>query len=167
MDLRTKLRELFVKNPETPKIIELIRGLAQRLGGEVVKIMDFCGTHEWTITSYGLRSLMPENVELVAGPGCPVCVTPGHYVEGLVKLSLEGVNVFTYGDSFRLPSLKGAKPRNLAEAKMLGGKVTVIYSFLDAIKEANKRRSEEHVFFAVGFETTMPAVAEPVYSRLL
>lgn len=167
MDLRTKLRELFVKNPETPKIIELIRGLAQRLGGEVVKIMDFCGTHEWTITSYGLRSLMPENVELVAGPGCPVCVTPGHYVEGLVKLSLEGVNVFTYGDSFRLPSLKGAKPRNLAEAKMLGGKVTVIYSFLDAIKEASKRRGEEHVFFAVGFETTMPAVAEPVYSRLL
>ncbi|MEO3993642.1 MAG: hydrogenase formation protein HypD [Desulfurococcaceae archaeon TW002] len=167
MDLRTKLRELFIKNPETPKIVELIRELAKRLEGEVVKVMDFCGTHEWTITSYGLRSLMPENVELVAGPGCPVCVTPGHYVEGLVKLSLEGINIFTYGDSFKLPSIKGAKPRSLAEAKMLGGKVTVVYSFLDAIKEANKRRNEEHVFFAVGFETTMPAVAEPVYGKLI
>lgn len=167
MDLRTRLRELFVKNPEVPRIVELIRELARRVDKEVIKVMDFCGTHEWTITSYGLRSLMPENVELVAGPGCPVCVTPGHYVEGLVKLSLEGFNVFTYGDSYKLPSVKGARPRSLAEAKMLGGKVTVIYSFLDAIKEASKRRSEEHVFFAVGFETTMPAVAEPIYNRLL
>lgn len=167
MDLRIRLRELFIKNPETPKIIELIRELARRLGDEVIKIMNFCGTHEWTVTSYGLRSLMPENVKLIAGPGCPVCVTPGHYVEGLVKLSLEGVNVFTYGDSFKLPSIRGAKPRSLAEAKMLGGKVTVVYSFLDAIKEADKRRNEEHVFFAVGFETTMPAVAEPAYGRLI
>jgi hydrogenase expression/formation protein HypD len=167
MDLKTRLRELFVKNPETPEIVRLIKELARRLGGEVVKIMDFCGTHEWTITSYGLRSLMPENVELIAGPGCPVCVTPGHYVEGLVKLALEGVNVFTYGDAFKLPSVKGAKPRSLAEAKMLGGKVTVVYSFLDAIKEAGRRGSEEHVFFAVGFETTMPAVAEPVYNMAI
>lgn len=167
MDLRTRLRELFVRNPEVPKIVELIRELARRLDNEVVKVMDFCGTHEWTITSYGLRSLMPENVELVAGPGCPVCITPGHYVEGLVKLSLEGFNVFTYGDSYKLPSVRGAKPRSLAEARMLGGKVTVVYSFLDAIKEASRRRSEEHVFFAVGFETTMPAVAEPTYNRLL
>jgi len=166
LDLRARLRELFVKNPETPRIVELISELARKLGDKV-RVMDFCGTHEWTITSYGLRSLMPENVELVAGPGCPVCVTPGHYVEGLVRLSLEGVNVFTYGDSFKLPSIRRVEPRSLAEAKMLGGKVTVVYSFLDAIKEASKRRSEEHVFFAVGFETTMPAVAEPAYGRLI
>ncbi|MGC8975871.1 MAG: hypothetical protein ACP5KB_06730 [Thermoprotei archaeon] len=109
LDLRARLRELFVKNPETPRIVELISELARKLGDKV-RVMDFCGTHEWTITSYGLRSLMPENVELVAGPGCPVCVTPGHYVEGLVRLSLEGVNVFTYGDSFKLPSIRRVEP---------------------------------------------------------
>lgn len=160
MDLRDRIRKLYVINPDTPKIVEGIKDLAGLLKGEVVRIMDFCGTHEWTITSYGLRTLMPENVELIAGPGCPVCVTPGHYVEALVELSLEGVHVLTYGDAFRLPSLRGRSPKSLAEAKTAGGRVSVVYSFLDAVKEAFRNPSEEHVFFAVGFETTMPAVAE-------
>ncbi len=167
MDLRARIRDLYVSNPETSRMVEDIKQLARSLKGQDLKIMDFCGTHEWTITSYGIRTLMPENVELIAGPGCPVCVTPGHYVEGLVRLSLEGVNVITYGDAFNLPSLRGSKPKSLAEAKAMGGRVLVVYSFLDAVKEALKRRSEEHVFFAVGFETTMPATAEPLHGGIV
>lgn len=160
MDVRNRIRRLYVTNPDTPKIVESIKNLAGFLKGEAVKIMDFCGTHEWTITSYGLRTLMPENVELIAGPGCPVCVTPGQYIEALVKLSMEGVHVLTYGDAFKLPSFRGRSLKSLAEAKTAGGRVSVVYSFLDAVKEASRNPSEEHVFFAVGFETTMPAVAE-------
>ncbi|MEM2074480.1 MAG: hydrogenase formation protein HypD [Zestosphaera sp.] len=165
MDLRSRIREIYVTNPNTSKIVESIKHLAGLLEGETVRIMSFCGTHEWTVTSYGLRTIMPENVELIAGPGCPVCVTPGHYVEGLIKLSMEGVNILTYGDAFKLPSLRGRALRSLAEAKVAGGKVTVVYSFLDAVKEALRKPSEEHVFFAVGFETTMPSVAELLHGN--
>ncbi|MGC9119660.1 MAG: hydrogenase formation protein HypD, partial [Thermoproteus sp.] len=73
----------------------------------VYKVMDFCGTHEWTIVHFGLRSLLGkagvDNVELVAGPGCPVCVTPSYYIEQSIKLALEGVVVYTYGDVFKVP----------------------------------------------------------------
>ncbi|PUA33898.1 MAG: hydrogenase formation protein HypD [Zestosphaera tikiterensis] len=163
-DLRLRIKELYERNPKASEIVKIIRDYASIIKKHV-KIMDFCGTHEWTITYYGLRSLMPNNIELIAGPGCPVCVTPGYYVEALIKLSLEGVNVITYGDAFKLPSVRGSNPKSLAEAKALGGKVTVVYSFLDAVKVAKERPNEEHVFFSVGFETTMPAVSTTLYYR--
>ncbi len=139
-------------------VVSAINRLALQIS-ESVKIMDFCGTHEWTITHYGLRSLMPANVELVAGPGCPVCITPGYYVEAAVRLAMDGIKVFTYGDAFRLPSwtAKGL-PNSLEEAKTAGGDVEVVYSVLDAVKRS-RERGEESVFFAVGFETTAPATA--------
>jgi len=134
------------------RIVKEIHEVAKGLGE--VKIMGFCGTHEYTITYYGIRSLMPENVELVAGPGCPVCVVPAGYIDVAVKLAMEGVRVYTYGDMYRVPGSK----MSLAEARARGGKVYVVYSFLDAIKRARESR-EESVFFAVGFETTQPTVA--------
>ena len=163
--MTARIRDLYVRNPFYKEVVKAIRELASKAVkriGTSIKIMDFCGTHEWTITYYGLRSLMPEGVELIAGPGCPVCITPGHYVDALIKLSLEGLNVMTYGDSYMLPGRVGTYPRNLAEAKALGGSVTVVYSFYDALRIARERRGNEHVFFAVGFETTMPAVADPI-----
>lgn len=121
--------------------------------------MNFCGTHEWTVVHYGLRSLMPENVELIAGPGCPVCVTPSFAVEEAIKLSFEGVQVYTFGDAFRLPALKPVNgSRSLQEAKANGGQVEVVYSFSDALKQG---RSGEKVFFGIGFETTAPSYAIP------
>ncbi|MCI4462210.1 MAG: hydrogenase formation protein HypD, partial [Thermogladius sp.] len=118
--------------PNAKRILDAIKSEASSID-RVVNIMNFCGTHEWTITHYGIRSLMPDNIKLIAGPGCPVCITPGNYVDLLAKLSLEGYHVLTYGDSFKLPGSRARSPRSLYEAKMYGGKVTVVYGFHDAI----------------------------------
>ncbi len=108
---------------------------------------------------------MPSNVELVAGPGCPVCVTPSACVESAIKLALDGVTVYTFGDAYRLPALRpvgGA--RSLLEAKAAGGDVRVVYSFMDAIRDAQSAR--EAVFLAIGFETTAPSYALPLSKGL-
>ncbi len=134
--------------------------LAKEVGGST-KIMNFCGTHEWTTTYYGLRSLMPGALELVAGPGCPVCITPATYVEELIKLSLEGIRVYTFGDAFKLPTTSVKEPNNLSQAQALGGDVKVVYSFLDAVRDA-KAVGKDSVFFGIGFETTAPSYALPI-----
>ncbi len=132
-----------------------------------LKFMNFCGTHEWTTVHYGIRSLLPENVELVAGPGCPVCITPSFLIEHAIKLSLEGVRVYTFGDAFKLRAVKPVKDvRSLAEAKASGGNVTVVYSFLDALKDSYNY-AKESLFLAIGFETTAPGYAIPLVNRLI
>ncbi|MEM0368787.1 MAG: hydrogenase formation protein HypD, partial [Desulfurococcaceae archaeon] len=99
--------------------------------------MDFCGTHEWTITHYGIRSLIPQGIELVAGPGCPVCVTPSHYVEELIKLALDGIVVYTYGDVYKLRSHKGVNNiYSLSEARAVGGDIRLVSDILVAINDA-------------------------------
>ncbi len=157
---RAPLRE-FRDRDLALKASSAIRKAAAGLQGPV-KIMDFCGTHEWTITHYGLRSLMPDNVELVAGPGCPVCVTPGYYVEAAVRLAMDGIRIFTYGDSYRLQGPPETDlPKSLEEAGSRGGRVEVVYSVLDAVRMA-REDGEESVFLAVGFETTAPATLAPI-----
>ncbi len=143
--------------------IKVLAEKASKRVGEPIKIMNFCGTHEYTITYYGLRSLMPPQVELVAGPGCPVCVTPAWYIDAAVKLAIKGVRVYAYGDVFRLPgSTRGVGgARSLEEARAQGGDVRVVYSFRDALEEAS-RDGKESVFLAIGFETTVPSVASPL-----
>lgn len=143
------------------RIVRKIKEISERIGDHV-KIMNFCGTHEWTITHYGIRYLMPENLELIAGPGCPVCITPAYYVDIAVRLALEGTRVFTFGDSFKLMGSKRSKAKSLEEAKSRGADVKVVYSVLDAVKIA--RDGKESVFFAVGFETTAPATLSVIYS---
>ncbi|MCE4625747.1 MAG: hydrogenase formation protein HypD [Desulfurococcales archaeon] len=150
------------------KLRDLINKTAEGLEG-TVKIMDFCGTHEHSIVYNGIRSLMPGNVELVAGPGCPVCITPAHYVDAMIKLALDGVRAYTYGDTYLLPGSEppgSSKPRTLADAKALGADVVVVYSLLEAIKHY-KRDPKESVFLAVGFETTAPSTASAVVNKLL
>ncbi len=133
-------------------------------GLDHVKIMNFCGTHEWTITHFGLRSLMPENIELVAGPGCPVCITPGFYVEIAVKFAMEGFRIFTYGDMYKLPSWTARDlPNSLEEAKSVGADVRIVYSIQDALSQAD----EKSIFLAPGFETTAPATAAAVGRGML
>jgi hydrogenase expression/formation protein HypD len=117
--------------------------------------MHVCGSHEWTITHHGVRSLLPENVEVRAGPGCPVCVTPAADIDAAVNLALDGKTILTYGDMSRA---KGSI-HSLAEARTLGGDVRVVYSVHDAVEIARSRQEKEFVFFAVGFETTTPATA--------
>ncbi len=140
------------------KLVDRIHDLSKRVDDKVV-IMNFCGTHEHTITYYGIRSLMPANIELVAGPGCPVCVTPSRIIDYAIKLALdEGVIVYTYGDMYKVPGTK----YSLAQAKSLGANVRVVYGFNDAVKQARSDRRES-VFVGVGFETTMPTVASQIY----
>jgi len=131
-----------------------IHRLSQEIGRKIM-IMHVCGSHEWTITHHGVRSLLPENVEVRAGPGCPVCVTPAADIDAAVDLALGGRTVLTYGDMSRA---RGSK-QSLAEAKTLGGDVRIVYSVHDAVKMAKSLPEKDFVFFAVGFETTAPATA--------
>ncbi len=163
--IERRIKELYERNPLSRRVVEEIHSVAGKLrekGFDRLKIMNFCGTHEWTITHYGLRSLMPDNVELIAGPGCPVCITPGHYVDLLVELSMEGYVIHTYGDAYKLPGSKPVGIRSLYDAHVEGGDVRIVYGFLDAVKTAARERGRKHVFFAVGFETTMPSTAVPL-----
>lgn len=144
-------------------VVKLIHRVAGTIGEEV-KIMDFCGTHEHTIVSSGIRSLMPGNVELVAGPGCPVCITPAFYVDVAIKLALDGVRVYTYGDTYRLPGSEppgSRRPRTLADARAQGADVIIVYGLIEAIRHF-KGDPRESVFLAVGFETTAPSTASAV-----
>lgn len=141
-----------------PDVARKLRDKIQRLSDEIdrdIMIMHVCGSHEWTITHHGVRNLLPERVEVRAGPGCPVCVTPAADIDAAVDLGLEGKTILTYGDMSRA---KGSK-QSLAEAKTLGGDVRIVYSVHDAVNIAKSQPGKEHVFFAVGFETTAPATA--------
>lgn len=149
--------------------VELVKRYAAELRGqglEVIKLMNFCGTHEWTTVHFGIRSLMPRGVELVAGPGCPVCITPSACVEAAIRLALDGVTVYTFGDAYRLPTVKPVSgARSLKEAKAMGGDVRVVYSFVDAARDA--KGVGDAVFLAVGFETTAPSYAMPLSRGLV
>jgi len=140
------------------RVVEKIRAITPRYE---VKICHVCGTHEWTITHYGLRSLLPENIEVIAGPGCPVCVTPAADIDQAIKLALEGKVVTVFGDALRVPGSE----KSLMDAKAEGADVRVVYGIDDAVKMAVKEKSKEFVFFAIGFETTAPSTANVVLSK--
>ncbi len=144
-------------------IVKKIHDIAKKLlkkGFSEIKIMHVCGTHEHTITYYGLRSLLPNNVNVIAGPGCPVCIVPAREIDEAIKLSKEGIMILTYGDMYRVPG----SYESLAQARAKGGKVNIVYGFLDAIKIAKKKR-EDIVFFGVGFETTAPITAALIFNK--
>mgnify|MGYP000129571991 CR=1 FL=1 len=164
-----RLKNLYERNPLAKDIVKVINKLSIALKSryEAIKIMGFCGTHEWTITHYGLRSLMPTVIDLIPGPGCPVCITPALYVDQLVKISLEKIHVLTYGDAYKLRGSANASVKSLEEAKSIGGKVTIVYSFLDAIKIAKSNPYEKFIFFGIGFETTMPSIASHIMAKTI
>ncbi len=144
------------------RILNEIRLLADRLSrnGKNIRIMTFCGTHEYVVASSGLRTTLPDSIELIAGPGCPVCVTPAYIVDQAIELALEGTRVYTYGDAYMLPGIRWLKdrgfPRTLREANGLTGNTIPVYSVREALYDARKRGGES-VFLAIGFETTAPA----------
>ena len=140
------------------KITEHIRKLVPPFK---IKFCHVCGTHEWTITHYGLRSLLPDEVDVIAGPGCPVCVVPAADIDEAIALALKGVTITTFGDLIRVPGSK----MSLQETRALGGDVRVVYSLRDAIQMAEKDPNKEFVFIAVGFETTSPSTAIEVLNK--
>lgn len=149
------------RDPVLAKKLRLeIENLASAID-EPVLIMHVCGTHEWTITHYGIRTLLPPNIEVRAGPGCPVCVTPAADIDAAVAQAQHGVTVLTYGDMSRA---KGTT-RSLFEAKASGADVQVVYSVHDAVEWARRAPDKEFIFFAVGFETTAPPTAYEILSK--
>ena len=119
-----------------------------------VKIMHVCGSHEHTIMENGIRSLLPEEVEIIAGPGCPVCVVPSREIDEALELIDKGVTITTFGDMLRVPGSE----RSLADAKAEGGDVRVVYGINRAIEIAEKVDNDV-AFISAGFETTAPTTA--------
>lgn len=121
--------------------------------GPPLRIMEVCGTHTHEIFRLGIRAMLPRQVELISGPGCPVCVTPVGFIDEAVWLTEHGVTVATFGDLVRVPGTE----KSLAKARAEGGKVQVVYSPLDALDYAKAHPEEQVCFLSVGFETTTPA----------
>ncbi|MGA2496239.1 MAG: hydrogenase formation protein HypD [Tepidisphaeraceae bacterium] len=140
---------------ESREALARLRAAAERLPAPV-NFMEVCGTHTVSIFRSGLHSLMPSNVTLLSGPGCPVCVTSQGDIDQFIELALRpGVAFFTYGDMLRVTGSAGS----LERARGQGADIHIIYSPMDAVKFAAANPSREVVFAAVGFETTTPATA--------
>lgn len=126
-----------------------------------INIMEVCGTHTAAIGKSGIRNMLGENINLISGPGCPVCVTPDVYIDYMWKLSqLENIIIATYGDMIRVP---GSKPNlTLENARANGADVRIVYSSIDAVKIASDNKNKMVVFIGIGFETTAPHTAAAV-----
>ncbi len=124
--------------------------------GRPIKIMEVCGGHTHAIFKYGLESLLPEGIELVHGPGCPVCIMPKGRVDDAIALAAHpNVILTTFGDVMRVPGSK----TSLLQAKASGADIRMVYSPLDALQLAKANPDREIVFFGIGFETTAPSTA--------
>lgn len=134
------------------KIAEMIRKKSRR----PVRLMEVCGGHTAAIHRFGLAMLLPETVELLSGPGCPVCVSSQQYLDGCVWLSRQpGVIIATYGDLIRVP----ASESSLEKERAMGGDVRIVYSVTEALSLAMRHRDRDVVFLGIGFETTAPSSA--------
>lgn len=120
-----------------------------------IKIMHVCGTHENTISRYNLRSLLPHDIKLLAGPGCPVCVCPVQDIDYMIELAYKNYHILTFGDMMRVPS----SGLSLQQARSEGLSVSIVMGPEDAVKIAQNNPSEKFIFFSVGFETTAGPIA--------
>jgi hydrogenase expression/formation protein HypD len=141
---------------------ELAAGLAAAISAEAdpgrsYHFMEFCGGHTHAISRYGVTDLLPDNLRMIHGPGCPVCVLPIGRIDQAIRLALEhGVMLCTYADTVRVPA---SGQLSLLGAKARGADVRMVYSCADALKLARENPRREVVFFAIGFETTTPPTA--------
>lgn len=145
------------------------RSLVQNMAGNIarmaerlkttVNFMEVCGTHTMSIYQYGIRSLLPENVRLVSGPGCPVCVTPIGYVDKALACTEDPQNIVaTFGDMLRVPGSRSS----LMEERAKGADIRIVYSPLDAVSLAKNNPDRRVIFLGVGFETTAPTIAASI-----
>jgi hydrogenase expression/formation protein HypD len=140
--------------------------LARKVGAKIAaearpsrtyNLMEFCGGHTHAISRYGLKDLLPANVNMIHGPGCPVCVLPIGRIDNAIELAARpGLILTTYADTMRVPASKGL---SLLKAKARGADIRMVYSSADAIRIAQEHPDREVVFFAIGFETTTPPTA--------
>jgi len=144
---------------------EIVKSLVEEIKKETknysfrINLMEVCGTHTMAIGKFGIRKLLPENINLLSGPGCPVCVTPNVYLDKAIAYSeLEDVIIATFGDMVKVPGSYST----LEKEKGNGACIEVVYSPLDALKVAEENPSKNVIFLGIGFETTSPAVAATI-----
>ncbi|MFH1118639.1 MAG: hydrogenase formation protein HypD [Bacteroidota bacterium] len=139
--------------------IELVRSLVGRISTVTTKeiaLMEVCGGHTWAIRKFGIPSLLPPNIKLLSGPGCPVCVTDRKYIDQAVAYSrLKDVIITTHGDLIKVPGSSSS----LINEKSKGSDIRIVYSMLDALQIARENTSKKVIFLGIGFETTAPGTA--------
>ena len=135
--------------------------VTREIGREPVAVMHVCGSHEQAIARFGLRAVFPRALDVIMGPGCPVCITDVPEVDEAIALARQGVRIATYGDMLRVPG----SSRSLADAQAEGGHIHVVYSIRQAIDLARDTK-DDVVFFATGFETTAVTTASVVLGDL-
>jgi hydrogenase expression/formation protein HypD len=131
-----------------------LAGAVAQVGHVPVSVMHVCGSHEQAIARFGLRATLPRDLQVIMGPGCPVCITDMPEIDEAIALALSGIRLATYGDMLRVPGSAGS----LADARAAGAAIDVVYSISQAVDLARASR-DEVVFFATGFETTAVATA--------
>lgn len=133
----------------------LTKKIAQVSNGQQITFMEVCGTHTMAIFRYGIKSILPTNIKLLSGPGCPVCVTPNSDIDKMIAYARqEGVIVVTFGDMMKVPG----STSSLSKERALGGDIRVVYSVSEAIRIAKGEPTKKVVFIGIGFETTAPSV---------
>lgn len=146
----------FRQPQDAERLTERISALLERSGP--LRLMEICGTHTMAIAKTGLKSLLPKELTLVSGPGCPVCVTPTGEMDAVLALCENSrITIATYGDLLRVPGSR--RGESLLRKKALGASVEAVYSPMDALALAKKHPDRELVFLGVGFETTAPGTA--------
>ncbi len=156
--MELKLKDLYdgFRNPKAIRgIAKLIEEEAKKLP-KTIRVMEVCGGHTHTIMKYGLNQLMPDNIDFIHGPGCPVCVIPKERIDHAYVLSQqENVILVTLGDMIKVPGSRGS----LQQARAQGADIRFVYSPMDTIKIAKENPEKTVIFFAIGFETTTPMTA--------
>ncbi|MBN2639878.1 MAG: hydrogenase formation protein HypD [Bacteroidales bacterium] len=137
-------------------VVKQLKDEIVRISTKPVQFMEVCGGHTMSIQKFGIPSLLPENVQLISGPGCPVCVTSRSYIDKAIAISRrDDVIITTYGDLIRVPG----STSTLEKERAKGANIQVVYSIMDALMIAQKNRRKKVVFLGIGFETTTPASA--------
>jgi hydrogenase expression/formation protein HypD len=138
--------------------IKLLDRIA-RVSTKPARLMEFCGGHTVAIFKYGIRQLLPPHIEMLSGPGCPICVTATADLDRIIALSQQpGVIITTFGDLLKVPSSHSS----LQQARAEGSDIRIVYSTLDALDIARKNPDKKVVFIGIGFETTAPGIAASI-----
>lgn len=152
----------YVDEFRSKKLIDKVAGRIKEVApADAVNIMEVCGTHTHNFRRFGLNKMLPSNARLIAGPGCPVCVSPQEYIDAAIKLASDkGVIIATFGDLLRVPGANSSLEKERAKDAV----VRVVYSPLGSLQIARRNPDKKVIFLGVGFETTAPAIALSIIS---
>jgi hydrogenase expression/formation protein HypD len=146
----------YIEEYRNPEISKKIASEIKNISKKEIRLMEVCGTHTTSIFKNGIRSILPDKITLISGPGCPVCVTPVNEIDAFIELAnIKNVIIATFGDLIRVPGSKSS----LQKAAAIGKNIQVVSSPIDAVNLAAENRNKKVIFLGVGFETTAPAIA--------